>query len=398
MPKLPDNVNATIAKSPLPLCHLCGGDLIEFPGYSLLGQATSDCKPWRGQILLAAYQSCGAVQKALTSQWHEEVAHIYESYSVYAQAQGGEQLSFNAETGANSSRSQSIVHWLKQQTHLPENGVLLDIGCGNGCFLDAFQRTFPQWQMIGAELDDRNRALVESIPGVLSLHTGPLTDLKQSFDLIVMVHALEHIPKPIEFLSGLKSLIKPTGLLLIEVPDLDTSPFDVLIADHCTHFSERLLPWVVESAGFQVITLSSRCVAKELSLLAGVHSHKREHKRITKSVWNDGRRAEQHLNWLQQLLEQARGTEGDIGIFGTSISATWLAQALGRRVKLFVDEDTNRIGNMHLGLPIQSLPDAPATLPILMPIRRDIALAIQSRIGATSNLIPPPHNLSEEQS
>jgi len=380
----------------MPPCHLCGGELQDLPGYSLLGQVTSDCQPWRGQTQLAVYQSCGAVQKSLTSQWHEEVAQIYQSYSVYAQAQGGEQLSFNAETGANSSRSQAIADWLKQQTHLPGNGLLLDIGCGNGSFLNAFQRIFPHWQMIGAELDDRNRALVESIPGVLSLHTGPLTDLQQNFDLIVMIHALEHIPKPIEFLSGLKSLLTPTGLLLIEVPDLDTSPFDVLIADHYTHFSERLLPWVVESAGFQVITLSSRCVAKELSLLAGVHSQKTS-ATVPKSLENDGTRANAHISWLQQILEQARCMEGDVGIFGSSILGTWLAQALDGRVKFFVDENSNRIGSKHISLPIHSLADAPVSFPILMPIRRDIALAIQSRIGFASNLILPPQSLSEEK-
>lgn len=390
-------MNATIAKLSLPACHLCGGELQDLPGYSLLGQVTSDCQPWRGQTQLAACQSCGAVQKALTSQWHEEVAQIYESYSVYAQALGGEQLSFNAQTGANSSRSQSIVEWLKQQTHLPESGLLLDIGCGNGSFLNAFQRIFPNWQMIGAELDDRNRAQVESIPGVLSLHTGPLTDLKQRFDLIVMVHALEHIPRPIKFLNTHKSLLTPSGLLLIEVPDLDTSPFDVLIADHCTHFSQGLLAWVVESAGFHLITLSNSCVSKELTLLASGHSKKLEHIHLPKSVGDDGSRAKQHLSWLQQLLEQARGIEGNVGIFGSSISGTWLAQALDGRVKSFVDEDTNRVGNKHLGLPIQSLADALGTLPILMPIRRDIALAIQDRVGTTTNLIPPPQNLSEQQ-
>ena len=81
---------------------------------------------------------------------------------------------------------------------------------------------------------------MESIPGVIALHTGPLTDLRLRFDLVVMVHALEHIPRLIEFLSALKNLLTPTGLLLIEVPDLDKSPFDILIADYCTHFSEGL--------------------------------------------------------------------------------------------------------------------------------------------------------------
>jgi hypothetical protein len=253
------------------------------------------------------------------------------------------------------------------------------------------------WQMIGAELDDRNRALVESIPEVLSLHTEPLPDLKYRFDLIVMVHALVHIPKPIEFLYDLKSILNTSGLLLIVVPDLHASPFDILIADHCTHFSESLLYSVVELAGSHVITLTSCCVAKELSLVAGVHSQEFVPISVPKSAKNDGSRAIIHINWLQQLLEEARGLEGDVGIFGSSISGTWLAQSLEGKVKFYIDEDTNKVGNTHLRLPIYSLADAPASITILMPIRRDISLVIKSRIGATLNLFSPPRNFSEQQ-
>jgi len=146
-----------------------------------------------------------------------------------------------------------------------------------------------------------------------------------------------------------------------------------------------------------LINLSNSCIAKELSLLAGVNNQESSIPAYPESAGNDLVRANQHLSWLQQLLDQARGIEGDVGIFGSSISGTWLAHALDGRVKFFVDEDTNRVGNKHLGLPIQSLADTIDIRPILMPIRRDIALAIQSRAGITTNLIPPPQNLSGQQ-
>lgn len=97
--------------------------------------------------------------------------------------------------------------------------------------------------------------MVESIPGVIKLHTGPLEQLSERFDLIVMIHALEHIPGPRESLVKLGDLLKPTGSLLIEVPDLESSPFVTLITDHCTHFSKNTLSWAVESAGHQVSNL-----------------------------------------------------------------------------------------------------------------------------------------------
>jgi hypothetical protein len=98
---------------------------------------------------------------------------------------------------------------------------------------------------------------------------------------------------------------------------------------------------------------------------------------------------------LQLLLDQANAIEGNVGLFGTSISATWLAKELEGRISFFVDEDSNRIGKLHLGLPILSIEQAPSSLPILMPIRRDIALAVTSRLRSIHpHMIAPPENLN----
>lgn len=385
-------MNVTYFGSELPPCHLCGGRLRNFRSFSQLGGVTSDCQPWQGLTQLAGCKTCGAVQKALTKEWYEEVSQIYAAYSVYSQAEGNEQLSFNAKTGAHSSRSSSIIYWLNNHTSIPKNGFLLDIGCGNGSFLREFQRIFPRWKMIGAELDDRNRQLVESIPGVLTLHTGPLTELNQTFDLIVMVHALEHIPNPIEFVSGLKDLLTPSGKLLVEVPDLSTSPFDILISDHCTHYSQELLLGVMESAGFRVVKSDVDCVPKELSLIAEVSSDAMLRSKLIDRAHMDSNIAQSHIQWLNEILNQVKCTKGDIGIFGTSISATWLAHKLEGRVTFFVDEDEGRVGNSHLGLPILSTENAPSSIPILMPLRRDIATMISNRLGPRLNLISPPEN------
>lgn len=386
-------MNKTRNNSPFPPCHLCGGVLQQLPAHLVAGQVTSDCRPWDGSGALAACQYCGTVQKALTPNWHQEVAEIYAGYAVYAQAEGGEQLSFDSDSGANRSRSTTIVHWLEQQSNLPDSGRLLDIGCGNGSFLQAFRQTFSHWQMVGAELDDRNRALVESIPGVLRLHTKPLSELSESFDLVVMVHTLEHIPSPVNFLASIKELLNSTGMLIIQVPDLKASAFDLLIADHCTHFSQDTLRWVVESAGYQVLALANNCVAKELTLLARASPTASKATPAPNSPHSDIGHAERHLLWLDQLLEQAKSLDGEVGLFGTSISATWLAKELEGRVSFFVDEDANRIGNCHLGLPILSVEKAPTALPILMPIRHDIALAIKNRLGYIHpNMIAPPQN------
>ena len=39
-----------------------------------------------------------------------------------------------------------------QQLELPENGKVLDIGCGNGVFTDVIKQALPKWEVYGAEI------------------------------------------------------------------------------------------------------------------------------------------------------------------------------------------------------------------------------------------------------
>lgn len=365
----------------LPACHVCSGRLQLVAWYPIAEQVTSDCRPWRGENRLAFCLACGVVQKPVSNTWLEEIRDIYAAYAVYEQGGGAEQVNFDVTTGGAMARSQRIVAWLDKQGRLPETGALLDIGCGNGAFLQAYGRTKTGWRMTGLELDARNKVCVESIPRVTHLHVGPIGSLDQQFDLIVMIHALEHIPNPITFLRNFLERLNPGGRLLIQVPDLSTSPFDLLIADHCSHFSAAALDHVVRSAGYTVGQLDATCVAKELTLLteaAGTESP--TGRPMSVSSDDDARSAERHAKWMHQVLRQGNRMSARVGIFGTSISATWLASALGDRVYFFVDEDPNRIGRTHLGKPIYSPAQAPGDMDILMPMRPEVATAISARL------------------
>ena len=364
-------------------CHVCCGPVHEIDGFSILLQVTSDCRPWRAAGQLAVCQSCGTVQKPITESWLREADQIYAGYEIYSQGGGDEQSTFDQGTGGSESRSKKIVDWLTTTHRLPETGWLMDIGCGNGAFLRAFGARYPIWQMTGLELDSRNQQFIESIPGVVRLHVGPIERLHDCFDLIVLIHALEHIPNPVQFLGALTERLNPGGLLLIEVPDMKVSPFDILIADHCTHFTADILQGVVGSAGFESLAMRTDFVPKELSLLAqypGGDGRKRVRQAVPEQFPGNGAKvARAHIAWLKNLLQQGQAIEGTVGIFGTSIAATWLATSLGDKVTFFVDEDRNRVGRSHLSRPIYYPTRAPSGSQIVIPMRADIAVAIARR-------------------
>ncbi|RXZ33724.1 class I SAM-dependent methyltransferase [Oxalobacteraceae bacterium CAVE-383] len=360
-------------------CHICSGALLPLSDFSTLVQVTSDCRPWRGGGALAVCTKCDTVQKPTTASWLKEADEIYAEYAIYNQGGGAEQATFDLNSGAATARSEKIVEWLNAAGQLPAGGKLLDIGCGNGAFLRAFSQQYPDWQLTGLELNDRNRAAVEAIPGVTQLHVGPLSALNERFDLIVLIHALEHIPEPVRYVAALTEHLNPGGRLLIEVPDLDNSPFDILIADHATHFTAGTLQRVVEAAGFAPLTLQRGFVPKELSLLA-VRAADAASSLVASDLPGKNRdTAAAHLSWLHSLVQRSQQVQGDFSIFGTSISATWMAASMDRQADFFIDEDYNRVGGSHMGRPIYHPTAMPSTPTVLVPLRADIAQEIAKR-------------------
>src|SRR5262249_50305003 len=146
-------------------------------------------------------------------------AEIYRSYTIYYQSGGAEQAVFDGATGRPSSRSDRLVLRLRERVELPHSGRLLDVGCGNGAFLAAFGRRSPGWALRGLEVNDNNRAAVEQIPGVEALDVGELHDVPGDFDLISLIHALEHIADPAGLLQEAGSKLVRGGAFLIEVPN-----------------------------------------------------------------------------------------------------------------------------------------------------------------------------------
>lgn len=379
-------------------CHHCCGELAAIDCYPVGHQVTSDCRPWKSSGYLSSCVRCGLVQKPVSPQWVEDAAEIYSGYQIYSQSGGKEQRSFDTSTGAVDGRSNRLVSWLVDQGRLPVDGRLLDVGCGNGAFLEAFGSVFKTWQMVGLELDEKNRARIESIPGVSHLHVGGFEGIAGTFDLIVLIHSLEHIPHPSVYLRSLAQLLSARGQLLIQVPNLVASPFDLLIADHCSHFSSATVARIVRESGLSVQRVSTQCIAKEITVLASRGDLATKEVAIKSSSGvADRQTAIETLGWLANLLEQGRSERERVGVFGSSISASWLASTLGDQVDFFLDEDPTRAGSVHLGRSIYDVYHAPKSHRILMPLAFDIACAVRARLSKLGlELILPPPNFYHE--
>lgn len=372
----------TAPPKPAAPCHVCGAELVTWlPRYVKLRRVTSDCKPWAAGGHLGICGACGMAQSRVDERWRDEVDGIYRDYTVYHQGGGAEQQVFDQQSGGAASRSDRLLRHVQAAAALPGRGKLLDLGCGNGTFLRAVSRGMPGWTLSGSELYDTHRAAVLEIPGVEGYYTCGPTQVPGCFDVVSMIHVLEHIPAPRQFLDALQAKLVPGGRLLIQVPDHAQNPFDLLIADHCTHFAAETLMQLVHAAGYRVSRVSTEWVPKELSLLADAAEVPEAKAADPTALW---RRAEAAVGWLEDVLDcaSARLTSARAaGLFGTSIAATWLCAELGTRVGFFVDEDRSRQGRQHLGLPIYAPQQVPTGGEVFLALPRPLAEAVQRRLS-----------------
>lgn len=364
------------------VCHVCGAtDLELVQAYAVFHRVTSDCKPWPPGGQLGRCRTCGFVQTLVTPQWQTEADQIYAGYTIYHQSGGAEQNVFQDRNGAGKPRSEQLIHALRAACPLQNHGRLLDIGCGNGSFLSAWSRLIPGWSLCGTEVGEKYKAQIESIPGVERLFTGDIAGVPGNFDVISLIHVLEHIPYPVAFLERLRKKLKPDGLLFIEVPDCQQNCFMLLVADHCSHFSPGLLAGVVKAAGFEVQHATNQWVAKEISVAArpGPNSDKGHTISLPQSdslkVFNGW----QQLHLILEKVEPLARHE-NFGLFGTAIAATWLDAQLNRAARFFVDEDSNRVGKTHLGRPIVSPADVPAGATIFVALPQPLAGNVAERL------------------
>lgn len=109
--------------------------------------------------------------------------------------------------------------------------AILDAGCGGGDHTFFLARRFPGAQVLGIDIDAtlivRNRETATKL-GIPNVHfeIGDLTRLAapMSYDLVVSIDVLEHIPEQATALANLAGALRSGGLALYHIPTLRTRP------------------------------------------------------------------------------------------------------------------------------------------------------------------------------
>jgi 2-polyprenyl-3-methyl-5-hydroxy-6-metoxy-1,4-benzoquinol methylase len=127
----------------------------------------------------------------------------------------------------------------------------LDIGSSSGALLREFARVYG-CQGAGIEPGEAYRKILRAQGWEVFPKLEELGETRRrSFDVISIIHVLEHIPDPVGYLRGLRdSWLAPGGWLLVETPNL--FGHRSLELAHLTVFSPRTLRQTLQMAGFEV--------------------------------------------------------------------------------------------------------------------------------------------------
>jgi len=138
----------------------------------------------------------------------------------------------------------------------PQKGKILDIGAGTGDFLLTAKND--GWNVIGVEPSERAKNIAKQ-KGISFVEE--ISQLENnSFDVITMWHVLEHVPNLELQIQELKRLLKPTGTLIVAVPNFKSfdakhygefwAAFDVPI--HFWHFSKKAIKSLFEKVDMKL--------------------------------------------------------------------------------------------------------------------------------------------------
>ncbi len=169
----------------------------------------------------------------------EELAALYESLI----------------TPSKIAKQAKALHSVGQL--LPEKGRLLDFGCGAGHLVEQAQEL--GWEAHGCDVGEWIET-ASSNRNIDNIHVGNLDEIafpNDHFDAAISMQVFEHLLEPLEDLAQLIRVVRPGGIVYINVPNYHTIPImlgkdDFMLNEppqHVNYFAPATIRRLFKEAG-----------------------------------------------------------------------------------------------------------------------------------------------------
>ena len=172
-----------------------------------------------------------------------------------------------AQANATLKKLESIYRKLALRDHVSfivraagnRSGLdILDVGCGGGTLLGLLkQRGF---NPLGVDFSQEAARVAERDNGVRVI-VGSLEQAvfpRESFDIVTLFHVMEHVTNPRAVLAEVARVLKPDGVVILQVPNIDSWQFQALgakwygldIPRHVIDYSKDAMLKLLDDSGF----------------------------------------------------------------------------------------------------------------------------------------------------
>lgn len=188
-----------------PICQSNNVSSLDFGGYRYQGKEFDLVKCFDCRLMFLSPMP----DEAFLTQLYQEEEYFEKDYG------GGVNVNYKESYFFNLKKYKEIINRIKKYK---KDGYLLEIGCAGGYFLKTAQEAGFKVEGIevSSHLADFGRKELK-----LDIKTGKIEDFdlpKNFYDVIYLGDVLEHIYSINDFMQKVNRILKPDGLLYIDLP------------------------------------------------------------------------------------------------------------------------------------------------------------------------------------
>jgi SAM-dependent methyltransferase len=292
-----------------------------------------------------------------------------------------EYVYFSSFSDAAVAHARTLANRIVTERELDPSDLVVEIASNDGYLLQHYaSRGIP---VLGIE-PARNVAAAAVAKGIPTLNEffGPaladrLRDEGRGADVIHANNVLAHVPDLNGFVAGIRRLLKPSGIAIIEVPSVRELvrqlEFDTIYHEHLCYFSLTALATLFDRHGLTIVDVETVAIhGGSLRVFASANASAVPHKRVrtllereaseglaTPGYFADfGRRVSHLRDQLRQLVLSLKQAGQTIAGYGASAKGSTLLNyaGIGREsLDFIVDRSTVKQGRFTPGthLPIR---------------------------------------------
>lgn len=144
-------------------------------------------------------------------------------------------------------QAEERVRYILRHIQIPSDAQILDVGSGHGMLYDAFTKqgfshiSFCATDPSPENLERLHKKGIQGFPSITCIGD-------RQFDLVTICFVLEHIPDPVQFLTGILNHVKTGGYVFIDLPERDDT-FKPLLEPHVAVYTLSSLQSLCKKIG-----------------------------------------------------------------------------------------------------------------------------------------------------